>query len=145
MRILYTIGFTKKTAQEFFGILNEANIDIVVDVRFNNTGQLAGFTKKNDLKFFLTLVEIEYEHWTQFAPTKEIRKKFQADSNWEEYERSYRNLIEQSCALDELDTSFFSGKRVCLLCSESTPENCHRRIAAEMIADRIGDIEIIHL
>jgi len=145
MKTLFTIGFTKKSAQDFFEMLTEAQIDIIVDIRLNNTGQLAGFTKKNDLQYFLGLVEIGYEHWQEFAPTKEIFNKYRNDSNWEEYENSYRNLIEQRGVLDELELSFFQYHNVCLLCSEPTPENCHRRIAAEMIAERIGNMQIIHL
>ncbi len=145
MRTLYTIGFTKKSAQDFFELLAQAGVEIVADVRLNNTGQLAGFTKKKDLQYFLSLIGIKYEHWSQFAPTKDIRSKYHTDCNWEEYERSYRKLVEHREALDQLDTSLLQRKRTCLLCSEPTPENCHRRIAAEIVANKIRDMEIVHL
>ena len=142
---IHTIGFTEKSAEEFFEALKSARIALVADVRLNNTSQLAGFTKKKDLAYFLGLLGVAYEHWEQFAPTKELMKKYREDKNWAEYEKEYRRIIAERGALDNLDTSLFGNKRICLLCSEATAENCHRRLAAEMIAQRVCDMEILHL
>lgn len=71
---IYTVGFTKKSAKEFFNILKRNKIEQIIDIRLNNTSQLAGFTKKNDLKYFLKeLCKIDYKHFNFLAPTKEIR------------------------------------------------------------------------
>ncbi|WP_026736372.1 DUF488 domain-containing protein [Fischerella sp. PCC 9605] len=145
MGIIYTIGFTKKTAKDFFEILRKETIDVVADVRLNNTGQLAGFTKKNDLEYFLSLVGIRYEHWTHFSPTKDMRDKYHGTRNWEEYEDSYRKLIKNRNILENLNKQLLKNQKICLLCSEHTPEKCHRRIAAEMLANTVEGMEIIHL
>ncbi|MEH1957419.1 DUF488 domain-containing protein [Nostoc sp.] len=145
MGIIYTIGFTKKSAQDFFELLKGEKINLVADVRLNNTGQLAGFTKKKDLEYFLSLIEVKYEHWTNFAPTKELRDKYHTTREWEEYECSYRSLIKSRKALKHLNKTLLKNQRICLLCSEHTPEKCHRRIASEMLADMIDGMEIVHL
>lgn len=145
MAIIYTIGFTKKSAKDFFELLKKEKIDLVADVRLNNTGQLAGFTKKNDLEYFLSLVEIKYEHWTNFAPTKEMRDKYHSAWNWEEYECSYRSLIQKRNALEKLNKPLLKNQKICLLCSEHTPEKCHRRIASEMLSDIVSGTKIVHL
>ncbi|MCD6501585.1 DUF488 domain-containing protein [bacterium] len=145
MKKIYTIGFTKKTAREFFGILEANSIELVADIRLNNTSQLAGFTKGRDLAYFLRLVTISYEYWQRFAPTKEILKRYKEDGDWNVYERAYRNYILSSGFIDNEVITKILNNNVCLLCSEATPENCHRRLLAEMIRDKIGDIEIIHI
>lgn len=143
--ILYTIGFTKKNAQAFFSKLQKAGVTKLIDIRLNNVSQLAGFAKRDDLIFFLReLCDCDYKHMPIFAPTKEILdayKKKQID--WNEYVRRFSRLIkertiEKKITAEELNNS-------CLLCSEPTPEQCHRRLVAEYLKDKFGDIEIRHL
>ncbi|GAA6620266.1 DUF488 family protein [Scytonema sp. NUACC26] len=147
MGILYTIGFTKKTAEDFFESLRKKKVDLLADVRLNNTSQLAGFTKKKDLEYFLSLLGIKYEHWTHFAPTKDIRDKYHATANWKDYECSYQSLLKSRNILEQINVnqSLLRSTSICLLCSEKTAEKCHRRIVAEMIADIVKDMEIVHL
>src|SRR5438309_11885131 len=67
---LFTIGFTRKSAEAFFTSLREAGVRRLVDVRLNNISQLAGFTKKDDLRYFLKAIAgIEYLHLGELAPT----------------------------------------------------------------------------
>lgn len=143
--ILYTIGFTKKNAQAFFSKLQKAGVTKLIDIRLNNVSQLAGFAKRDDLIFFLReLCDCDYKHMPIFAPTKEILdayKKKQID--WNEYVRRFSRLIkertiEKKITAEELNNS-------CLLCSEPTPEQCHRRLVAEYFKEQFGDIEIKHL
>jgi uncharacterized protein (DUF488 family) len=143
--ILYTIGFTKKNAQAFFSKLQKAGVTKLIDIRLNNVSQLAGFAKRDDLIFFLKeLCDCDYKHMPIFAPTKEILdayKKKQID--WNEYVRRFSRLIkertiEKRITAEELNNS-------CLLCSEPTPEQCHRRLVAEYFKGQFGDIEIKHL
>lgn len=145
MSNLYTIGFTQKSAQEFFELLRGVNVDVLIDVRLNNTGQLAGFTKKRDLAYFLELVGIQYQHWEEFAPTKDMRTKYHNCWNWLEYEHEYRRLLQERNALEHLEKVSFQNTTFCLLCSEPTSEKCHRRLAAEIIAQEMGNLRIIHL
>ncbi|HKK07585.1 MAG TPA: DUF488 domain-containing protein [Gemmatimonadota bacterium] len=141
---LYTIGFTKKSAETFFGLLREAGVRRVIDVRLNNTSQLAAFAKKDDLAFFLgELGGIEYLHVPEMAPTQELvdlaRKKKDRDA----FEERYRALIEEREV--ELLLPRETLDRACLLCSEHRPRGCHRRVLAEYLAGRLGDVRIEHL
>jgi uncharacterized protein (DUF488 family) len=143
--ILFTIGFAKKTAREFFATLKKNQVKTLIDVRLNNISQLAGFTKKNDLEFFLKeLCDIEYFHRPILAPTKNILDAYKKkEISWEEYENRYLDLLSErqvatSCGPHELNMS-------CLLCSEPKADNCHRRLLAEYFKKSYDNIVIKHL
>ncbi len=142
---LFTIGFTKKSAEQFFPALVAAGVRRVIDVRLNNTSQLAGFSKREDLRYFLKAIgQIEYLHEPALAPTAEILDAYKKKSiDWIGYEAEFRALVLQRNAADSLDRASF--EHACLLCSETTPEHCHRRLAAEYLQERWGDVEIVHL
>ena len=142
---LYTIGFTKKSAKAFFSKIRNAGVTKLIDIRLNNVSQLAGFAKRDDLIFFLKeLCDCDYRHMPDFAPTKEILdayKKKQID--WDEYVQRFSKLIkerkiEKKISIEELNNA-------CFLCSEPTPEKCHRRLVSEYLKDQFGNIEIKHL
>lgn len=142
---LYTIGFTKKSAEHFFGRLCAAGVKRIVDVRLNNVSQLAGFAKRNDLRFFADRIcGMDYVEQPDLAPTKDILDAYKKDGgDWETYERKFLALMEQrhievKVAREVLDDG-------CLLCSEHKPHHCHRRLVAEYLAEKWGDIEIVHL
>ncbi|MCX5667136.1 MAG: DUF488 domain-containing protein [Candidatus Omnitrophica bacterium] len=142
---LYTIGFTKKSANEFFDILISNNVKRLIDVRLNNKSQLAGFAKSEDLQYFLKKIgQIDYIYMSEFAPTDELlggyRKK---QIGWDEYEKQYCSLLAQRDVLKHKNVSIFDN--ACLLCSEPIAKQCHRRLAAEYIARSNKDIKIIHL
>jgi len=144
MRI-YTIGFTKKSAQEFFDTLRRNNIKQIVDIRLSNTSQLAGFTKRDDLQYFLrALCGIDYYHFELLAPTKEIKDKFAEGKNWDVYAREYIELLDSRSVLDKLDKSSL-GRETCFLCSETVPDHCHRRLLTQYLEEHWGDIEVSHL
>lgn len=135
---LFTIGFTKKTAEQFFETLKHYGIDIVVDIRLNNKSQLAGFTKGEDLRYFLQeICHCEYVHDIALAPTKEILDDYKKNIiTWTEYEERFAALMNQPARLQQIkrfERRFAEYENVCLLCSEPTPEQCHRRLIAEMI------------
>jgi uncharacterized protein (DUF488 family) len=142
---LCTIGFTKKSAETFFTKLQEAGVKRLVDVRLNNNSQLAGFSKRDDLAYFLRAIAgIDYVHRLDLAPTQELLDRYKkGDRDWPAYERDFLALIEgrrieKAVARELLD-------RACLLCSEDKPHHCHRRLVAEYLRDRWGDIEIHHI
>jgi len=143
---VYTIGFARRSAEEFFGALRRAGVRRLVDVRLSNTSQLAGFTKKGDLAFFLReLCGAEYVHEPSLALTRELRDAYaKGDIGWEEYERRYLALLESRRVVEKLERSLLEGPAV-LLCSESSPERCHRRLAAEYLAREWGGLEVTHL
>lgn len=144
---LYTMGYTQKTAEQFFGLIRENRIDMLVDVRLNNRTQLAGFTKGEDLPFFLReLCACAYSHRTDFAPTREILDGYKkGDIDWTGYAARFILLMEKRQAAKTFLRDFGTYARVLLLCSEPTPEHCHRRLLAEMIARTDPSIEIAHL
>ncbi len=142
---LFTIGFTKTSAESFFTRLQKAGVKSLVDVRLNNVSQLAGFAKKDDLRYFLkTICGVEYVHRPELAPTKEILNAYRKmKGDWSVYERQYLELIcerkiENAIPRDALDDA-------CLLCSEDKPHHCHRRLVAEYLRNKWGDVEIQHL
>jgi len=143
---LYTIGFTKSSAAHFFGRLRAASVRRLIDIRLHNTSTLAGFTKRDDLAFFVReILDAEYVHEPLLAPTPEMLKAYQAKATaWDAYEVQYRDLIESRGVASALERAAFAGPSV-LSCSEATPEHCHRRLAAEHLSAAWGDIEIVHL
>lgn len=142
---LYTIGFTKTTAESFFSRLSKAGVKKVVDVRLNNVSQLAGFAKKNDLKYFLRAIcGIGYEHKPELAPTQDILdayKKHRGD--WVTYEKRFLDLMKKRGIEETVSRSMVD--EACLLCSEEEPHYCHRRLVAEYLQRNWDDLEIIHL
>ena len=142
---LYTIGFTEKSAETFFQLLEHNQVKKIIDTRVNNNSQLSGFAKGRDLAFFAKqLVNINYEHQLKFAPSKELlggyRKK---EISWDEYAEVYIDLLDERNIRGEVDIA--SLHECCLLCSEHTAEKCHRRLLAEYLQEFNSNIEIIHL
>ncbi len=145
MPTLFTIGFTKKSAEEFFTRLSNAGVRRVIDVRLNNVSQLAGFAKRDDLAYFLKAIcQCDYCHEPRLAPTKEILDGYKKQEiTWEEYENRFPELLERR----EVQ-KLFSAEELedaCLLCSEPTPENCHRRLVAEYLLRHFDGLDIYHL
>ncbi len=194
---IHTIGFTGKTAGEFFGSLKNHSIELLVDIRVNNTGPFAVFTRRQDMPYFLgNLLGADYVHEPQLAPTKELIKAYRHQLNsyskdklwkpyatefremknqdgngipedwlsdqtvpkkyraelkayceekfWEGYERTFLELMKERAVENQVSKDWFK-KRTALLCSEPTPENCHRRLVVEYLDRAWGKIESIHL
>jgi len=142
---MFTIGFTKKSAEEFFTRLYSAGVKRLVDVRLNNVSQLAGFSKRDDLRYFLKAIcAIDYVHVPELAPTQAMLDEYRkAKQGWDEYAAAYHALIAERHVESTLDRETFGDS--CLLCSEAEPDHCHRRLAAEYLRGRWGDVEIVHL
>ncbi|MDE5784762.1 MAG: DUF488 domain-containing protein [Prevotella sp.] len=146
MLTFYTIGFTKKTAEKFFELLKVNKISTLVDVRINNGSQLAGFAKGNDLAYFVRqIVGAEYKHIIDFAPTKELLSKWRkGEINWNQYTLIYNDLLRLRNIENKYDIQNFDN--ACFLCSEDTPELCHRRLLVEYFKKHTDkNIKIIHL
>lgn len=142
---MFTIGFTKKSAAQFFGSLRKAGVRRLVDVRLNNVSQLAGFTKRDDLRFFAKEVcGIEYVHMLNLAPTQGMLDDYKKHGgSWDTYEAQFRALlqqraIERTVSRDDLDGA-------CLLCSEEKPHHCHRRLVAEYLQASWSGLAVAHL
>lgn len=142
---LFTVGFTRKSAERFFTLLADAGVARVLDVRLNNTSQLAGFAKRDDLAYLLRAVAgIGYAHLPDLAPTREMLTKYKTDKgDWAEYEPKYLALIADRRVEEMVPKGLFAGG--CLLCSEDKADHCHRRLAAEYLADKWGGVEVVHL
>lgn len=141
-----TIGFTKHSAESFFGRLRSAQVEQVVDVRIHNVSQLAGFAKRDDLRFFLQeLCGAGYLHEPLLAPTDVLLKQYRDKTmRWSEYEKRFLELMEERGIEDLVPRELFTP-RTALLCSEHTPERCHRRLVAEYLNDHWGNIAVVHL
>lgn len=142
---LFTIGFTKKSAEHFFTTLGGAGVRRVLDIRLKNISQLAGFAKRDDLRYFLKAIcGIDYLHLPILAPSNELLDAYRKSrGDWPSYQSGFLKLmaerqVEQRIARELIHQG-------CLLCSEEAPEHCHRRLAAEYLAAKWGDIEICHL
>ena len=137
---LYTIGFTQKTAKQFFDLIKSNNIDIVVDIRLNNKSQLAGFSKGDDLEYFLSeICACKYVHCDEYAPTKALLDDYKKKrTTWDEYVAIYIPLIKKRNGVTKFIEQFGKYTNVCLLCSEATPTQCHRRLFAEMVQEVIS-------
>jgi uncharacterized protein (DUF488 family) len=144
---LYTIGFTRKHAEQFFRLLREHEVSRLIDIRLKPGGQLAGFAKKDDLPFFLRMLSngCGYVHLLELAPTKEILADYRSNSDWERYTSHFQQLMDERNIPDSLDPTLFETARCCLLCSEATADHCHRRLVAERLAAHWPNVQIIHL
>jgi uncharacterized protein (DUF488 family) len=142
---LFTIGFTKKSAEKFFTRLCDSGVKRVVDVRLNNTSQLAGFAKRDDLRYFLNKIcSIDYLHLPDLAPTQEILVEFKkSKGDWSVYQQKFLALLAERQAAQKMQSVI--QDRDCLMCSEDTPMHCHRRLVAEYFQDAWGGVEIFHL
>ena len=141
---LFTIGFTKTSAENFFNRVSSSGTTKIIDVRLNNISQLSGFAKKDDLKYFSKKISnVDYVQMKQLAPSQDMLDKYKKHKgSWAEYEQDFISLIRtrkiENLQKDELDGA-------CLLCSEDKPHHCHRRLVAEYLGNMWGDVEIKHL
>jgi uncharacterized protein (DUF488 family) len=144
---IYTIGFTQKNARKFFELLRQNQIQRLVDIRLRPSGQLAGFTRKEDLPYFLDYLAngCDYIHLPELAPDKETLDAYRAGGDWNNYVERFEALMESRKIPDSLDRTQFENASCCLLCSEATPDHCHRRLVAERLQKHWLDVEIIHL
>ena len=142
---MFTIGFTKKSADAFFTKLRASGAKRVVDVRLNNVSQLAGFAKRQDLQYFLReICRMDYVHIPDLAPTQAMLDRYKKErGDWSAYEREFLDLVRTREIERTVPKELMADG--CLLCSEDEPQHCHRRLVAEYLRDHWGDVEIVHL
>lgn len=142
---LFTIGFTQKRAETFFDLLNRAEVKTLIDIRLKPDSQLSGFAKRNDLAFFIpNLVPgCTYRHLPELAPSEMVLDRYRVSKSWSTYEVEFLQLMTERRIPETLDPQSFENG--CLLCSEAMPEHCHRRLVSELIQQKWGDFQIIHL
>ncbi len=141
---IFTIGFSQKSAEQFFNLLVENNVKKLIDIRLNNKSQLAGFANIKHLPYFLKLHNIEYEYKPELAPSKELLNGYRDKSiSWKEYIKIYNQLLIDRNILKDISCKELDN--VVLLCSEPTAEQCHRRLLSEYLAKYLDDITIKHL
>ena len=142
---IFTIGFTKKSAESFFTKLQLAGVSRLVDVRLHNVSQLAGFAKRDDLRYFLSVIcRIDYVHLPELAPTQSLLDEYKKQKgDWNLYERRFLDLMIARQIENKVSRQLLEG--ACLLCSEDKPARCHRRLVAEYLKDKWGGVEIEHV
>jgi len=141
---LFTIGFTKSSAEQFFSRIRNSGAKRLLDIRLNNVSQLAGFAKRDDLRYFLQeICHIPYQHEPKLAPTQQMLDEYKKKHGaWEDYEKKFLSLMAER-HIEEIDKA--TVEDACLLCSEDKPHHCHRRLVAEYLREKWGNVEIIHL
>ena len=146
MSAIYTIGFTRKSAEEFFALLTGAGVETLVDIRLHNRSQLAGFAKQDDLAWFAReLAGIHYVHAPELAPSQELFNAFKKrGGSWEAFAWGFQKLMEERGSYERFDRDLLR-RSPCFLCSEAAPEHCHRRLVAEALAEREPGIGVVHL
>lgn len=143
--LLTTIGFSKKSLRDFTTALQHHKVDRVIDTRLQNTSQLAGFAKKDDLSFVLELLHIDYLHELSLAPTEELLKAIkQKEIPWTEFEKTFVDLLAERKVETKMD-QWLGDKVPCFLCSEEKPHHCHRKLVVEYLREFDSRIEIVHL
>jgi uncharacterized protein (DUF488 family) len=144
---LYTIGFTQKSAEKFFGWLRAHGVQRLVDIRLKPYGQLAGFAQQRDLPYLLheLAAGCAYVHLPLLAPTKDSLSDYRKSGDWETYVARFEQLMDERAVPAVLNRAEFETLASCLLCSEATPEQCHRRLVAERLAAQWVDVDIVHL
>jgi uncharacterized protein (DUF488 family) len=142
---IFTIGFTKKSAETFFTRLINAGVRRLVDVRLNNVSQLAGFTKRDDLRYFTKAIcNIDYIHLPDLAPTKDLLDAYKKHKGaWGSYEEQFLDLMRSRRVEEKIPAEMLDA--ACLLCSEEKPYHCHRRLVAEYLKEKWGNVEIEHM
>lgn len=141
---IFTIGFSQKNAEEFFTLLTDNSVKRLIDIRLNNKSQLAGFANAKHLPYFLKLHNIDYEYKPELAPTKELLDGYKKkEISWLEYEKVYNKILADRDILKNISINELSD--CVLLCSEPTAEQCHRRLAAEYLAENSKNMKIKHL
>ena len=143
---LYTIGFSGKTAQQFFEILKKNKIGCLLDIRIYPNSDDAGFCNQTDLPYFLEeITNCDYRYCLELAPTEKLLNDHHQAPDWEKYVVGFTQLMEERKIPFSLDREFFERQTCCLLCFEPTAEFCHRRLVSERIQEHWKDVEIIHL
>lgn len=143
---IFTIGFSGKSAERFFALLAEHGVGRIVDIRLRPGGQLSGFAKGSDLAWFLQRLNgCDYAHLPELAPTAEILDTYRKDHNWNRYVADFEALLDERQIPGTLDRASFERQLNCLLCSEATPEHCHRRLVAERLARAWPGVAVVHL
>jgi uncharacterized protein (DUF488 family) len=142
---IFTIGFTKKSAESFFAKLKSAGVKRLIDIRLNNVSQLAGFAKRDDLRYFAKAIcDIDYVHLLDLAPTKDILDAYKKNNgDWQLYQSNFLEMMKIRRVEDNVPRALLDGG--CLLCSEDKPDHCHRRLVAEYLKEKWGEVEIEHI
>lgn len=145
--LLFTMGYTHKSAKVFFNLLIKNKVEVLVDIRLNNTSQLAGFTKQKDLEFFAKVIgNIRYIHYQLFAPTKDLLKRYQKKLiTWEGYEMEFTDILLKRNSTTDFLKQVSGFSKICLLCSEEKADYCHRRLVAEYLKQHIPKSKIKHI
>jgi uncharacterized protein (DUF488 family) len=143
---LYTIGFAEKSAENFFGLLHDNGVNVLVDTRLKPDTQLSVFAKQRDLPYLLkNLIGCDYLYQPLMCPTNFLLSQYRKDHSWENYEVGFNDLLRSRNLIDQLDRDWWAANKACLLCAEHEPDQCHRRLVAEYLAAHWPEVQIIHL
>lgn len=143
-----TIGFGKKGAERFTQLLKDASVSIVTDTRRRPDSPLSGYARQRDLPFILRAAGIRYEYRPELAPPDWLLDRYRQDKDWSAYERDFDAFVLDTPAAEDAMKALLERSRTetaALLCSEPTPERCHRRLVAERMKRLDPELQIVHL
>jgi uncharacterized protein (DUF488 family) len=145
---LMTIGFGQKGAERFVALLDGAQVTVVVDIRRRPDSPLSGYARQRDLPFLLrSAAAIGYEHRLELAPPDELMDRYRVDRDWDAYVRDFDRVLRDPDAVRVMGELGVRGssETVALLCSEPSPEKCHRRLVSERMQELDPTLEVRHL
>lgn len=148
MPVIATIGFGKKGAERFVELLRGASVRTVIDTRRRPDSPLSGYARQRDLPYILRTAGIGYEYRPELAPPDALLDRYRSDKDWAAYERDFEQLVLQTPAagraMEEL-AERSTHETLALLCSEPTPDRCHRRLVVERMAKSDSSLRVLHL
>jgi uncharacterized protein (DUF488 family) len=134
---LFTIGYQQAKPDAVLGELKRAKIDLLVDIRAVAASRRPGFSKRQ-LAASLDQAGIAYIHLQKLGTPAQGRQAARAgdfEALWRIYDKHIKTP-EAQAALGELLALIKSGKRVCLLCYERDPSECHRSRISALVKKR---------
>jgi uncharacterized protein (DUF488 family) len=139
---LWTIGYEQLWPDALVAELLAADVQRVLDVRFRPQSRRPGMSKTR-LAAALAEHGIAYEHRRELGTPMEIRGLFRA-GDLEEARAAYRAQVD-GATVDALAAELERGPRTALLCLEANPAGCHRRVIAELLAERRPGLVVVDL
>jgi uncharacterized protein (DUF488 family) len=141
MITLFTIGFCGKKEAEFYDLLNNAGVKLLIDIRLWRGSRFVPWASGENIK---SILKDRYIHVPEFAPTKELLIDYKGNKiTWNEYEKMFNEVINHRMIDKQFPRDLLDG--ACLLCSEKNYEKCHRRLVAEYLSNNFANSKIKHL
>lgn len=139
---LYTIGYSGHTVDTFIKALQANSVSVLVDVRMTPISRKKGFSK-TALHRALEDAGIAYRHIRTLGSPSELRRDLKKAKDYTAFFASFREYLQSQAHDVSVAAELVATQRVCLMCVEQCPDECHRSVVAEAIADSLHDRVIV--